>query len=61
MNAKIKDEWDASKCISGEPTEKEVRVDKDLGKTTQFGYRNITKNGDENKVFGVPTIRTDIK
>jgi hypothetical protein len=34
MNAKIKDEWDAAKCITGEPTEKEVRVDKDLGKTT---------------------------
>lgn len=31
MTAKIKDEWDASKCISGEPTEKDVAVDNDLG------------------------------
>jgi len=31
-----------------------------LGKTNKFGYRNITKQGDENRVFGVPTIRSDI-
>ena len=34
MTVKVKDEWDAAKCIGGEPTEKEVEVDKDLGKTT---------------------------
>jgi hypothetical protein len=58
---KNKDEWDAKKCISGEPTLKEVLVDKNLGKTLKFGYRNIVKPGDENRIFGVPTIRSDIK
>jgi len=57
---KNKDEWDCAKCISGAPTEKEVMPDKDLGKTLNFGYRNITKQGDEDRVFGVPTIRNDI-
>ncbi|KAL4491814.1 hypothetical protein ABPG72_006069 [Tetrahymena utriculariae] len=54
------DEWNAGKCISGEATLKEVQTDKDLGKTNRFGFRNVTKEGDENRVFGVPTIRNDI-
>jgi len=37
-----------------------VRPDDDLGRTNKFGFRNITKEGDENRVFGVPTIRYDI-
>lgn len=60
FTSKIKDEWDAAKCISGNPTEKEVQPDKDLGKSIQFGYRNTPHNGDEERVFGVPTIRSDI-
>ncbi len=55
-----KDEWDASKCISGEPTLKEVAIDDDLGRSNKFGYRNVVKPGDENRIFGVPTIRSDI-
>lgn len=37
-----------------------MRPDDDLGRTNKFGFRNITKEGDENRVFGVPTIRYDI-
>lgn len=38
-----------------------VEPDKDLGKTNKHGFRNVPKNGDENRIFGVPTIRDDIK
>lgn len=34
--------------------------DEDLGRSTKHGFRNMTKPGDENRVFGVPTIRDDI-
>ena len=61
FTSKIKDEWDAAKCISGEPTEKEVASDKDLGRSVQFGYRNTPHCGDEDRIFGVPTIRSDIE
>jgi hypothetical protein len=37
-----------------------VRPDDDLGRTNKYGFRNITKEGDENRLFGVPTIRYDI-
>ncbi len=60
FTSKIKDEWDAAKCILGEASEKEVEVDRDLGKSVKFGYRNNPKPGDENRIFGVPTIRSDI-
>jgi len=61
FTSKIKDEWDAAKCISGEPTEKEVQPDRDLGHSIKFGYRNAPHPGDENRIFGVPTIRSDIE
>jgi hypothetical protein len=34
--------------------------DPDLGHTNKFGFRNTTKEGDQNRVFGTPTIRDDI-
>ncbi|GFR51165.1 hypothetical protein Agub_g13522 [Astrephomene gubernaculifera] len=34
--------------------------DADLGKSLREGFRNKTKSGDETRVFGVPTIRTDM-
>lgn len=54
-------DWDAGKCIKGEANWKESQPDKDLGHTNRFGFRNVVKEGDENRVFGVPTIRSDIK
>ncbi|EGR29619.1 hypothetical protein IMG5_152210 [Ichthyophthirius multifiliis] len=54
------DEWNAGKCIRGDGTLKEVQPDKDLGTTNKFGFRNLPKPGDENRIFGTPTIRDDI-
>ena len=54
-------EWDAGKCLRGEATEYEVRPDDNLGKSVKHGFRNIVNEGDQNRVFGVPTIRYDIK
>ena len=53
-------EWDAGKCIKGEANSHEVRPDDDLGHTNRYGFRNITKEGDEGRTFGIPTIRYDI-
>lgn len=55
-----KDPWNAAKCIRGEATYDEAVKDVGLGKSTRFGTRNLTKPGDEDRVFGTPTIRTDI-
>lgn len=54
-------EWDAGKCLRGEGTQYDVREDDDLGRCTKIGSRNVPKEGDENRAFGVPTIRYDIK
>ena len=53
-------EWNAGKCLKGEANEHEVRPDDDLGTTNRHGFRNIPHEGDENRVFGVPTIRYDV-
>ena len=55
------DVWNAAKCIHGEPTEVELEPDKDLGKCLKQGCKNtVRKPEDENRIFGTPTIRTDI-
>ena len=54
-------EWDAGKCLRGEGTQYDVREDDDLGKCSKIGSRNIPKPGDQNRAFGVSTIRYDIK
>lgn len=38
-----------------------MRPDDDLGRSNRHGFRNIVKEGDEQRLFGVPTIRYDIK
>lgn len=54
--------WNAAKCIHGEPdNERMVMPDKDLGKSLKIGCTNtVRKPEDQNRVFGAPTIRTDI-
>lgn len=53
--------WNAAKCIHGEPTEKEVAPDRDLGRSVKPGCRNVVRKvEDEQRQFGAPTIRTDI-
>lgn len=55
------DPWNAAKCIHGEPTEKEVQPDYDLGKCVKQGCRNeVRTESDIDRVFGTPTIRLDI-
>lgn len=58
---KRQEEWGVGSCLRGEATNKEARPDFDLGKSTKSGYKNQAKPGDELRVFGVPTIRNDIK
>jgi hypothetical protein len=53
--------WNAAMCLQGEPTEKELQPDRDLGKCVRPGSRNIVRRPeDANRAFGCPTIRTDI-
>lgn len=48
-------------CLHGEPTERELQPDRDLGKCVRPGSRNIVRRPeDENRAFGCPSIRTDI-
>ena len=54
-------EWDAGKCLKGDANEYDVRQDDDLGRCSKIGSRNIPKQGDENRLFGVPSIRYDIQ
>ena len=56
-----KNPWNAARCIHGEPSEKEVMPDKDLGKCIKPNCRNVVrKEEDMLRSFGVPTIRKDI-
>ena len=53
--------WNAAKCIHGQPTLKELEPDRDLGKSTKVGCRNVVRSEqDAGRSFGCPTIRTDI-
>jgi len=55
------DNWNAARCIHGEPTQKELEPDRDLARSTKVGCRNVVrKPEDDNRIFGTPTIRTDI-
>lgn len=55
------DTWNAAKCLHGEPSERELNPDHDLGKCNKPGARNtVRKSEDANRAFGAPTIRTDI-
>jgi len=58
---KEQDPWNAAKCITGESTFKDVQAEDSLGRATRFGYKNEVKPGDESRVFGLPTIRTDVQ
>jgi len=56
----VKD-WNAAKCINGEPQARELVPDHDLGKSKKLNCTNqVRKPEDENRSFGCPTIRTDV-
>lgn len=60
VNTKPDDVWHAKECIQGDATFAETYAEDCLGKATRFGFRNSAKPGDESRLFGTPTIRTDI-
>ena len=54
-------EWNAAKCINGEPTDKELEPDADLGISKKANCTNkVRKPEDQDRSFGCPTIRVDI-
>ena len=54
-------QWNAAKCIYGEPNAAQLLPDRDLGTTVRKECRNVVRcPEDENRTFGCPTIRTDI-
>ena len=54
-------EWNAAKCIRGEPSERELQPDHDLGRCAKPGSRNMVRRADDmQRSFGCPTVRTDI-
>lgn len=60
-NLKAADHWNAGRCIHGEPNEKQIQPDYDLGKSVKPNCRNVVrKEEDQHRSFGVPTIRKDI-
>ena len=60
ISTKPSGEWNVPKCIVGEPSERELQPEPNLGVSTRLGFRNVPKPGDEGRHFGVPTIRKDI-
>lgn len=50
-------EWTAADCLGGEYTADQQCPDRDLGKSTRPGWRNVAS---DQRAFGVPTIRRDI-
>lgn len=58
---KSHNDWNARKCITGEPTAKMLEPDADLGKCVKPGCRNVVwYEQDKDRAFGTPTIRMDI-
>ena len=57
----VEGQWNAGKCINGEPGVRELLPDYDLGTCTKIGSRNVVRDeGDMHRVFGAPTVRVDI-
>lgn len=55
------DEWNAARCIHGQPSEKELQPDRDLGRAVKPGCRNVVRSEqDKQRSFGLPTVRNDI-
>ena len=59
---RAQDDWDARQCIQGDFTQESLEPDRDLGNNSNLaGYHNTTATcDDEDRTFGVPTIRSDI-
>jgi hypothetical protein len=60
-NVQEADTWNAARCIHGEPQERDLKPDHDLGKSTKPNCRNVVRREEDiHRSFGVPTIRKDI-
>jgi hypothetical protein len=56
----IGENWNVAKCINGDPklmNERELKPDKDLGKACKL---QVNDKKEENKIFGVPSNRSDL-
>jgi len=57
--------WNAGKCIHGEPTRDMMVPDPDLSITFQprskFKSMRSSRSVDPNRIFGIPSIRSDLK
>ena len=54
-------DWNAAKCINGDPSERELQPDADLAKSTRRNCTNqVRRPEDADRAFGCPTIRVDI-
>lgn len=51
---------DVAQCLRPCADFSSAYSDPNLGKTTKFGWRNSPMQGDEERTFGVPSIRDDI-
>lgn len=54
----VMDKWGASQCLAGRYSAEEQMPDPDLGRAVKSGWCNVTT---ENRAFGCPTVRSDIK
>lgn len=59
-NPKKQDIWNVAQCIRGDATFSDAYNDDCLGRATRYGFKNLPKKGDEQRVFGVPSIRFDV-
>ena len=54
-------DWNAGRCITGEPNEQQVAPDKDLGRSVKANCTNqVRREEDKDRAFGCPTIRVDV-
>ena len=54
-------DWNAGRCITGEPNEQQVQPDKDLGRSVKANCTNqVRREEDKDRAFGCPTIRVDV-
>ena len=61
VSTKGENQWNAAQCLRGLGRDEDMQPDKDLGKCIKAGCRNEVRRVEDNdRVFGAPTIRTDI-
>lgn len=54
-------QWNAAKCLNGEPTARQLVADADLGKSCKINCSNrVRRLADRDRGFGVPSVRSDI-